>query len=265
MDFSTPIGIAMALVAILISMIMDGGSPAALIAPSSILLVLGGTFGVSLAGYRLKDLSMIIGAMKSAILAKVASPDESIKEMVRFAEIARKEGVLALEAATKDIEDPFLKKGIQLAVDGVDSERIRELLDGEIDSMKARHKAGAKFFKDMGGFAPTIGILGTVMGLIHVLGNLSSPNSLGPAISGAFTATLWGVMTANVFWLPIENKLHRVSDIEVRTRYLIVDGILAIQAGASPRLLEQQLLTYLAPKERAIVEAAREASKKKAA
>lgn len=265
MDFATPIGIGLALVAILVSMIMDGGNPASLLAPSSMLLVLGGTIGVSLAGVRLKDMSQVIGAIKSAFLSKVSSPDQSIQEMVRFAEIARKEGVLALESAGKDIADPFLKKGIQLAVDGVDSERIRELLEGEIDSMKGRHKAGAKFFKDMGGFAPTIGILGTVMGLIHVLANLSSPNSLGPAISAAFTATLWGVMTANVFWLPIENKLHRVSDIEVRTKYLIVDGILAIQSGSSPRLLEQQLLTYLAPKERQAIEASKPAAKKKAA
>lgn len=265
MDFATPVGIGVALVAILVSMVMDGGNPSVLIAPSSILLVIGGTVGVSLAGYRLKDMSMIFGALKVAILAKIMSPDESIQEMVKFAEIARREGVLALEAATKDIEDPFMKKGIQLAVDGVDSERISDLLEGEIDSLKARHKTAAKFFKDMGGFAPTIGILGTVMGLIHVLGNLSSPNSLGPSISAAFTATLWGVMSANVFWLPIDNKLQRISDIEIRTKRLIVDGILAIQAGASPRLLEQQLLTYLAPKERAVLEAQRAASKKKAA
>jgi chemotaxis protein MotA len=265
MDFATPIGIGVALMAILVSMIMDGGNPASLIAPSSMLLVLGGTIGVSMAGVRLKDMGQVIGAIKSAFLAKVAAPEASIAEMVKFAEIARKEGVLALETAAKEISDPFLKKGIQLAVDGVDSERIRELMDGEIDSMKARHKAGAKFFKDMGGFAPTIGILGTVMGLIHVLANLSSPNTLGPAISAAFTATLWGVMTANVFWLPVENKLHRVSEIEVRTRLLIVDGILAIQSGSSPRLLEQQLMTYLAPKERDAIDAAKEASKKKAA
>ena len=264
MDFATPAGIGLALVAILVSMVMDGGNPAALIAPSSMLLVFGGTIGVSMAGTRLKDMGSVIGAMKSAILAKVSAPDQSITEMVKFAEIARKEGVLALESAAKDIEDPFLRKGIQLAVDGVDSERIRELLEGEIDSMKARHKAAGKFFKDMGGFAPTIGILGTVMGLIHVLANLSSPNTLGPAISAAFTATLWGVMTANVFWLPIENKLHRISDIEVRTKFLIVDGILAIQSGSSPRLLEQQLLTYLAPKEREAVEAAKEAAKEAA-
>ncbi|NNN14253.1 MAG: motility protein A [Acidimicrobiaceae bacterium] len=265
MDVATPIGIGLALVAILVSMVMDGGNPAALIAPSSMLLVLLGTVGVSLAGVRLKDISQIIGALKSAMMSKVAAPDESIAEMVKYAEVARKEGVLALEAATRDIGDPFLKKGIQLAIDGIDGERIRELLESDIDSMKVRHAVGAKFFKDMSGFAPTIGILGTVMGLIHVLANLSNPNSLGPAISAAFTATLWGVLTANVFWLPIENKLKRSSGLEVRTRLLMVDGIMAIQAGGSPRLIEQQLLTYLAPKEREVIMAAKEANKKKAA
>ncbi len=265
MDVSTPIGIVLALAAIFISMIMDGGNPASLLAPSSMLLVLVGTIGVSIAGVRLKDISQIVGGLKSAMMSKVQAPDESIAEMVRFAEIARREGVLALEAASRDIQDQFLKKGIQLAIDGIDGERIQELLESDIESMKVRHGVGAKFFKDMGGFAPTIGILGTVMGLIHVLANLSNPGTLGPAISGAFTATLWGVMTANVIWLPIENKLKRASGLEVRTKMLMMDGILAIQAGGSPRLIEQQLLTYLAPKERDALAAAKDASKKKAA
>ncbi|MDA8196413.1 MAG: motility protein A [Actinomycetota bacterium] len=264
MDFATPIGIGVALAAIMVSMVMDGGNPASLIAPSSLLLIFGGTIGVTLATVRLKDLSMMIGGIKSAMLAKVVTPDEAITELVRFAEVARKEGLLVLESAAKDVEDPFMKKGLQMVVDGSDPEVIRTVLEGDIDSMKARHKAAGKVFKDMGGYAPTIGILGTVMGLIHVLANLSSPSTLGPAISGAFTATLWGVMTANVIWLPIEGKLHRIGELEVKGKQLVLDGILAIQGGLAPRIVEQQLLTYLAPKEREAIEAAK-ASKKKAA
>jgi chemotaxis protein MotA len=116
--------------------------------------------------------------------------------------------------------------------------------------MQARHRQGAKFFHNMGGYAPTIGIIGTVIGLIHVLGSLSSPEKLGPLIGSAFTATLWGVMSANIIWIPIENKLKRLSEIEVHNKLLILDGILAIQAGDSPRMVEQQLLTYVAPKDR---------------
>jgi chemotaxis protein MotA len=250
MDVGTPVGIVLALVAVLVAMVMDGGNPAALLAPSAMLLVLVGTVGVSLAGIRLKEIGRVVGVLKSAIMAKAITPEETVETLVRFAEMARREGVLALEAATKDLDDPFLRSGIQLIIDGVDGEKIREILEADMEAMRARHKQGAKFFKDMAGFAPTLGILGTVMGLIHVLANLSSPSTLGPAISGAFTATLWGVMTANVFWLPISNKLAHLAEQEHLAKQLIVDGALAIQSGSSPRLLEQQLLTYLPPAER---------------
>lgn len=265
MDFATPIGIGVALVAIMVSMIMDGGNPASLIAPSSMLLIFGGTIGVTMATVRLKDMSMLIGGIKSAMLAKAPAAEESIADLVKYAEVARKEGLLVLESAAKDVDDPFMKKGLQMVVDGSDPEVIRMILEGDIDSMKARHKAAGKIFKDMGGYAPTIGILGTVMGLIHVLQNLSNPSTLGPAISAAFTATLWGVMTANVIWLPIEGKLHRMGELEVKAKQLTLDGILAIQEGSAPRIVEQQLLTYLAPKDREALEAAKAASKKKAA
>jgi len=261
MDVATPVGIVVALVAILVSMVMDGGNPAALIAPSAMILVLIGTIGVSLAGRRLKEIGQIVGALRAAILAKSPSADESIGQLVHFAELARREGVLALESAAKDLGDPFLRNGMQLIIDGVEGDKIREILEADLEGMTARHRAGAKFFKDMGGFAPTLGILGTVMGLIHVLANLSSPQTLGPAISGAFTATLWGVMTANVFWLPISNKLSHLSEQETQARLLVIDGILAIQAGASPRLLEQQLLSFLAPAVRKAHEAARQRAK----
>ena len=127
--------------------------------------------------------------------------------------------------------------------------------------MKARHRTGAKYFADMAGFAPTMGIIGTVMGLLHVLQNLSTPATLEPMIAAAFTATLWGVMQANVFWLPLSNKLKRTSEIEVRRMELLLEGILAIQAGANPRVVEQRLLSYLSPSEQEAAKEAREAAK----
>lgn len=264
MDFATPLGMGIAFVALIVSMIMDGGNPVSLLAPSSMILIFGGTIGVTMATMRLKDMSMIIGALKSAILAKVPAVEDSIGELVKYAEVARKEGLLVLESAAKDAVDPFMKKGLQMVVDGADPEVIHGVLEGEIDSMKARHRAAGKAFKDMGGYAPTIGILGTVMGLIHVLQNLNNPSTLGPAISGAFTATLWGVMTANLIWLPIEGKLHRLGELEARSRQLILDGIIAIQEGLAPRIVEQQLMTYIAPKDREAIESAK-TSRKKAA
>lgn len=250
MDYATPAGIFLALAAILVNTIMSGGSPMALLAPNSMLLVFGGTIGVSIAGFMLKDAGSLVQAFKAAVLTKATPGDEAIGQLVSLAETARRDGLLALESSASSISDPFFRKGVELAVDGTDPEEVREILEREIDSMRVRHRRAAKFFSDMGGFAPTIGILGTVLGLVHVLAHLSTPDKLGPLIGDAFTATLWGVLSANVFWIPIANKLKNLSETEARNRELVMDGILAIQAGSNPRMLEQQLLTYLPPKQR---------------
>jgi chemotaxis protein MotA len=162
-----------------------------------------------------------------------------------LAERARREGLLALEEAARTITDPFLRKGLELAVDGTDPEEVRELLEAEIMAKRSEDKAAAKFFADMGGFAPTIGIIGTVLGLVHVLESLNSPSKLGHLIAGAFIATLWGVMTANVLWLPMSNKVKRMSELEVARMELILEGITAIQAGANPRLVRMKLSALL--------------------
>ena len=250
MDPGTVIGIALALFAILVSMIMEGGKPMALIEPGPLLLVFGGTFGVAMAGGLLKDATGMAKMIKSAMLSKKRDANDSIAQLVSFAEKARREGLLALEEAAKGVDDPFMRKGLELAVDGTDPEELGEILENEIHSMKARHKVGIKFLESMGGFSPTLGIIGTVLGLVHVLENLDDPSELGPLIAAAFIATLWGVLAANVFWLPMSNKLKRVSEFEVHHRELILEGILAIQAGANPRVIEQKLLTYIPPKER---------------
>jgi chemotaxis protein MotA len=250
---TTPIGIVLCLVAIFGSMIMEGGNPAALIAPSSLVLVFLGTFGASIAGITMSDAKKIVPVMLVAIKGKTPDPAASIQLLVGFAETARRDGLLALESSTAKLTDPFLQKGIQLAIDGTDPEQLEGILGRDIDAMKGRHKAGAKVFADMSGFAPTMGIIGTVLGLIHVLGSLSDPTTLGPLIAAAFTATLWGVLSANVIWLPIANKLKRASQVETQNREIIMDGILAIQAGNSPRLLEQQLSAQLAPGERPVI------------
>jgi chemotaxis protein MotA len=247
MDPSTLAGIGMALFAVFASMILDGANPAALIAPSALLLIFAGTFGTAMASGTMKDFKGFVSIIKSALTSKVIQSDEAVSNVVSFADKARRQGLLALEEDARKIEDPFLRKGIELAVDGTDPEELREILETEIHAMKARHKAGAKMFADMGGFAPTLGVIGTVIGLIHAMANLSTPAKLGPMIGAAFTATLWGVMSANVFWLPISNKLKRVSELESARMELVLEGILAIQAGANPRVVEQRLLAYLPP------------------
>lgn len=252
MDVASSAGIILAFVAVLVSMVMEGGNPASLVThPAPIILVLGGTLGATMAGYDIKDLTGIAKvAMKAFMPGAPIEPAESIETIVHFADRARRDGLLALEDEAKDIEDPFLRKGLQLAIDGTDPEVVRDVLDTEIAALKERHKIGAKFWADMGAFAPTLGIIGTVLGLVHMLENLDDPSSMGPLIAAAFIATLWGVMTANLIYLPLSNKLKRASTAEVAYKEMIVEGVLAIQAGANPRTVTEKLKSYLPPSQR---------------
>jgi chemotaxis protein MotA len=250
MDPATLIGIALAVISLLIMMIMEGSSPMAIILMPAMILVFGGTFGAAIAGSSMADVKKIGGWFKLALLpAKVPPVSDRIATLVSLAEKARKEGLLALEAQVKDIDDPFLKRGLQMGIDGTDPEELRSVLEGEITAKKGEDKVAAKFFTAMGGYAPTIGIIGTVVGLIHVLENLSSPESLGPLIASAFVATLWGVLSANLFWLPMGAKITRISDLQGAQMELLVEGITEIQAGTSPRAVRQKLTALVPPSE----------------
>jgi chemotaxis protein MotA len=200
-----------------------------------------------MAGGLLRDAIGFVGQIKRAFLGKPGKPDELVDTMVKLAEKARREGLLALEDAIRNVADPFLKRGLQLAIDGTDSEELREILEGEVDAKRKADKAAAKIFADMGGYAPTIGIIGTVIGLVHVLSNLSEPATLGEMIASAFVATLWGILSANVIWLPINNRLKRLSEVECGQMELVIAGIINIQAGANPRLVAQKLRSLLPP------------------
>ena len=250
MDPGSLIGIVLALAAVFVSMIMEGGNPMSIVLIPPMILVFLGTFGVSMACGMLPDALGSLAALKDALAGKKHESEETVKQLVEFAETARREGLLALEGAVKQVEDPFMRKGIEMAVDGTDPDELREILEADIASVKASEKVNAKFFENMGGFAPTLGIIGTVLGLIHVLENLSEPDKLGHLIAGAFVATLWGVLTANIFWLPLGNKLKRMGEIKAHQMELILEGVLSVQAGASPRIVEQKLLSFLPPKER---------------
>jgi chemotaxis protein MotA len=163
---------------------------------------------------------------------------------------ARAEGLLALEEESKNVDDEFLKKGLQLAVDGTDPEALKKTLISDIGAMKERHKEGAAWCEKAGVYAPTFGIIGAVFGLIATMGNLSQPAAIGEGISGAFVATFWGVFLANGVWLPWANKLKQLSLAEVAHKQLIVEGIMAIQAGVSPRVVEELLKSHVPPSER---------------
>jgi chemotaxis protein MotA len=255
-DPATLIGIALAFGGILVSMIVEGSSPMAIILVAPMLLVFGGTFGAAVAGSAMADVTKVGGWFKQALMPpKVPPLSDRIQVLVTLAEKARKEGLLALEAQVKSIEDPFLRRGLQMGIDGTDPEELRAVLEAEIAAKKAEDKVAAKFFTGMGGYAPTIGIIGTVVGLIHVLQNLSDPTVLGPLIASAFVATLWGVMTANVLWLPFAAKITRISDLQAAQMELLVEGITEIQAGTSPRAVRQKLTSLMPPSEAAKVAA----------
>ena len=190
MDPATIIGIALAFVAIFTAQIMEGGSPASIFLLPAMLLVFFGSIGAAMAGGMMKDAIGVINSIKRILLSKAIASDALVDDIVKLAEKARREGLLALEDAMKDVQDPFLKKGLQLAIDGTDSEELRDILEAEVEAKRKADRAAGKFFTDMGGYAPTIGIIGTVLGLVHVLENLSEPDKLGHLIAGAFVATL---------------------------------------------------------------------------
>ncbi len=246
MDIATMVGLVVAFGAIFVAVFLEGGNPLSMFLIPPMILVLGGTLGVGLAGGILKDTtSNLITAVKTALLAKVTPADSTVDNIVKLAEQARREGLLALEDAARKVDDPFLRKGLEYAIDGTDPEELRDILEAEITAKKSSDKIGAGILSDMGAYAPTIGIIGTVMSLVHVLENLDKPEQLGHMIGGAFIATLWGVMSANVIFLPMAKKVKRISELEAQKMELAVEGIMAIQAGANPRVVGQKLRSFI--------------------
>ncbi|MGH9067803.1 MAG: motility protein A [Acidimicrobiales bacterium] len=242
---NTLLAILAACACVFLAILFDHDSIMVLLNFSALILVLGGTACLAVALGTFEDAKALPKVVKKALLGTPEDPTETIGRIIEMAEVSRKEGLLHLEEFAGEDPDPFLRRGLELVVDGKDAETIRDVLDGELDALGSRHAQGARTLKQAGGFAPTLGIIGTVIGLVHVMTNLSSPQTLGPAIGAAFTTTLWGVLSANIIWHPMAAKLVRLSEIEVRTKEAIVDGLLAIHAGESPRTVETLLTSYL--------------------
>ena len=250
MDIATIAGLIAGLTTVFVVLIMDGGSPAELFAhPSAILLIIGGSLSATILTSPLKTVIQLPKYFIQAFTTKKFDAKETIELFTRLADRARREGLLALEEDSKKIKDSFLQKGIMMVVDGVDSEQVSAILETNVEQMKARHKMGIGFFAAAGGYAPTFGIIGTVMGLISVLKQLDNPSALGESIAAAFLATLWGLLTSNLIYLPLSGKLKAKSDEEARNRYMQLEGILSIQAGENPRIVRDKLSAFLAPAE----------------
>ena len=250
MDIATVLGIVLSFAGFLGGFVMEGGHLTSLIQVSAMLIVFGGTFGATMASFPL-DKSI---SLPQLIIRSIIHPKEDAKEIIRqfvaFADKARREGLLVLEEDIQNVRDEFLRRGIQLVIDGTDAELVKEVLKAEVEYMRHRHEVGIQYLEGLGAYAPTFGIIGTVMGLVHVLSNLSDPSSLGPAIAAAFLATLYGVVSANAVFLPIGSKLKIVSAHEAHIREMIIEGVLSIQAGDNPRIVKEKLNAFLPPKQR---------------
>jgi len=241
------IGALLAFGALGMAAILEKMNFGSLIAPSPLILVFVGCTGASLIGYQMSEWKRIPKAFLVALKGKVPDASETVSAFARYADLARKEGILALEGEIANITDPFLKTGLQLVVDGVDGEEVKEILHTEIEALEGRHHAMAGFFNTMGGYSPTFGLMGTIMGLIGVLGNLSDPAALGHGMALGLLGTLWGVLGANLFFVPIGTRLTRLHHLEMEVRWLTVEGVLAIREGVAARLLVERLEARLSP------------------
>lgn len=256
MDPITIAGIVIALISMLVAAFMAGMNPIAIFLgdPGSILLVVGGTIGTTAASGTMPQALAAPKAMIKAITGG-GSLDRpaAIKQLVGFADTARKEGLLALESEIEKIDDSFFQRGLQLAVDGTDPGDLREMLELDLERMAMRHRDGAGFFTTAAGMAPAMGMVGTVIGLVDMLGNLDDPSTLGPAMAVAFLTTLWGAFIANYFFLPISARLKRLAADEMAGKELVLEGILSIQAGSNPRAVAGKLVSFLPPGDREAV------------
>jgi chemotaxis protein MotA len=246
MDIATIIGIISAFTLVL-SAIMFGGSLSMFIEVRSLMIVVGGTIGAAMINYPLPDILRVSKVVKNAFFMKSFTAKELISNFVSLAGTARREGILALETALNEISDDFMKKGLQLSVDGLEPVSIKDILDTEIENIKERHKLGADIFTTLGTFAPAMGMVGTLIGLVQMLQTMDDPSSIGPAMAVALLTTFYGSVMANIVCLPIAGKLRNKSTDEVMMKGLMSEGIMSIAKGDNPRLLEQKLNAFLAP------------------
>jgi chemotaxis protein MotA len=241
MDPATLIGLVLAFGAIISMVFLEGSSLTSILLPAPLILVFGCTIAVGIASGTIPDMIRAAKSLPKAFKGKLEQPEGLIAQVVTIAEKARKDGLLALEGEAQQIKDPFLKSALQNIADGMDGEQLRGLLEEQIATEEREQRAAAKFFNGLGGYAPTIGIIGTVISLTHVLEHLSDPATLGPSIAGAFVATLWGVLSANVLWLPIGARLSRLADLNIERMHLLLEGVLAVQEGSQPRVVSERL------------------------
>ncbi|RYL93698.1 flagellar motor protein [Sporolactobacillus sp. THM19-2] len=255
MAAATVIGLLTGILSLLLGFMLEGGTLGALFQVTALLIVFGGTIGAVIVSFPGATLAKLPFILKYAFARPKEKPGEVIARLMELANISRREGLLALESEQEKYrDDPFMSGGIQMVVDGVDSDVIDDILNRDIELYEQKILSIGRIFEEAGGFSPTMGIIGTVMGLVHVLGNLTSPTDLGPSIAVAFIATLYGVAGANVIFLPIFNKIKANLAQDVLIRQIKAEGILSIQYGENTMILRQKLFAFLSIDERAAAE-----------
>lgn len=251
MDIATVIGFVLSIALILASIVIGGGSFIAFIDYPSIMVVIGGCIAAAMMQFPLPIFLSVFGVTFKAVFWKVDPPANLIKQIVSLSEVARREGLLALEGRVAEIENDFVKLGVQMAVDGTRPEVMEDILRSEQYAVAARHKDGKALLDCMGRFAPAFGMIGTLMGLIIMLGDMSDPSKIGAGMAVALLTTLYGAMASNCLFLPFAEKLGYTSKKELQTMEIVIRGIMAIQSGENPRVIEQKLKTFIPPKQRA--------------
>jgi chemotaxis protein MotA len=250
MDLFLLAGIIVGTVAVLAGMLLKGASISILISPEAGLIIFVGLIAATINSYPAQEIKRVPKMLKVLFSNKEYHYTEIINQIVELANKARKDGLLALEEPVQKLSDPFMKKGLEMVVDGVDPDEVREIMENEIEGIEERHRVGAGIFKTAGATAPTLGVLGAVIGLIGALGNLQNISKLGEMISSAFVATMFGIFFGYVILIPMGSRLTVKSDQEVQALNLILEGVLAIQSGQAPRSIEQKLNSLIAPGQR---------------
>jgi chemotaxis protein MotA len=249
MDFATVLGIISAFGLVTIAIFMGGGVKLFINVPA-LMIVVGGTLGATMISYPLRDVFGVFAVAKKAVFTKNISIKQLISRFVDFAKKSRKEGILALEGDVKGVKDEFLKKGVQLSIDGLEPQEIEDVLETEVGFIRSRHQLGAEVFTTMGTFSPALGMIGTLIGLVQMLQTLDDPSRIGPAMAVALLTTFYGSIMANIVCLPIAGKLRVRSKEEVLTKEMTIRGIISLANGDNPRILEQRLMAFIPPDQR---------------
>ncbi len=244
-DKGSILGILLGVAAIFAANFIEGGTTGSLFQLTAALIVFGGTLGATLLSFPLKDISEAASALKYIFFIKQTDPEPIINDIINFAYIARKNGMIALENELLIVEDPFLKKSLRLAIDGMNPKALRETMEQENFTYEQNQRRIAKVYETAGGFAPTIGIIGAVMGLIQVMENLSDPSKLGAGIAVAFVATIYGVGSANLILLPISKRLLNKISSDLLMREMMLEGVISIQLGINPHYIEEKLRVFV--------------------